>query len=670
MTLEVQSQRVSPTATNHTLPDTGEKIPMVSWPTVALFAAAVTVFGVSTEAALTSALRPILTIPVSAAAIFVLFTVVHDASHYSISRHRWVNLVFGRVAMIFVSPLISFESFAFIHIEHHRHTNDGDDDPDHFVSGAAGWQLPLRFSVMDLPYLRFLARNWGSRPRSELAETAALMGVTLAAIAAAAFTGHFWQLAIVYLVPERIAVFVLAWWFDWLPHHDLKDTHQGNRYRATRNRVGAEWILTPLLLSQNYHLVHHLHPSIPFYKYVAAWRRNEAAYLDRDPALMTAFGQQLDAAEYRRWKRLNGRLAALVPIHSPRPVAERSGVAHPAVIRSVESLTPDSVKITFDISPDLREHFRFQPGQHLTVHHRVGQQDVRRSYSICTSAVSDELAIAIRRVPGGTFSTFATAKLRAGDKVRLGPPTGNFGVPFVSSARRTYVAVAAGSGITPILSVVRTGLDVEPQSRFTILYGNRTTASTMFRKELDDMEKQFGDRLSVVHVRSRDGGQSAGTRGRISYSLVQQVVGCESGDVDRWFLCGPQELVTTLRDNLIDAGVDSERVHLELFRTHAAATPPPGSIASDMTVTLRGADHDIHLHAGETILEAALRNKLDAPYACMGGACGTCTAVITSGQMSMDQNFALRDDDVRAGRVLTCQARPTSRSIKIDYDAR
>ncbi|MDO3400323.1 fatty acid desaturase [Mycolicibacterium neoaurum] len=646
------------------VPDTGEQIPTLSWPTAAIFVAAVGVFGISTWAALTSRLPAVVTIMLSAAAIFVLFTVLHDASHYSISRHRWVNAAFGRAAMLFVSPLISFRSFAFIHIQHHLNTNDGDNDPDHFVTAGPRWQLPLRFPLMDVPYLRFLVRNIDTRPRSEILETAALITFSVAAVAVAGFSGHLWQLALVYLIPERIAVFVLAWWFDWLPHHDLTDTHRQNRYRATRNRVGAEWILTPLLLSQNYHLVHHLHPSIPFHRYVAAWRRNEAAYLEHNPALLTAFGQQLDAEQYQTWKELNGSLSRLLPVHAPR----RTGETHTLVVRSVDPLTPDSVRISFDVPADLREQFRFRAGQHLTVHHRLDGQDIRRTYSICTSTGSGELAIAIRRIPDGLFSTFATERLRAGDTLELGPPTGDFCPPADPDIRGEYVAIAAGSGITPVLSAVTSILEIERDSRCTLIYGNRTTESTMFRAELEDLQCRFGDRLRVQHVRSADPADGVLT-GRIDYPMVRSVIGSGVSAVDRWLLCGPQELVTHLRDNLTDGGVPIEKIHLELFHAHAAPRAPSDSIAAELTIGLRGATRTVSLNAGETLLEAALRNRIAAPYACMGGACGTCMATLTSGTVTMDQNFALSTEQVRTGHILTCQSRPTSATVGVDFDA-
>ena len=660
-----------PVASRHALPDPGERVPTISWPVVGIFCGALAVFALSTWAALLDRLPAAATVLLSAAAIFVLFTVLHDAAHYSVSTHRGVNVAFGRVAMLFVSPLISFRSFAFIHIEHHRNTNDDENDPDHFVSGAPWWQVPLRFPLMDVPYLSFLVRNVKRRPRAEVLETAFLMGTTVAVIVMCAFTGHLWTLAVLYLIPARVAMFVLAWWFDWLPHHDLEDTQQENRYRATRNRVGSEWILTPLLLSQNYHLVHHLHPSIPFHRYVAAWRRNEEAYLERDAAIGTVFGQQLDADEYRNWKRLNGKLARLLPVRMPKRSSARAAEFHSLRVAGVDPLTDDSVLIRFDVPDDLRDQFSFEPGQHVTVRTDLGGDGVRRNYSLCSPATSDTLAIAVKHLPGGAFSTFAMEQLRAGDTLDLMTPTGSFGTPLHPLATKNYVAIVAGSGITPALSILQTTLAVETESRFTLVYGNRDADSTMFRHELDDLEARYADRLRIIHVRSRDPHHPAHLRGRVDRPKLEEWLDSDlpAASVDDWFLCGPVEMVTDLRDLLLVRGTEPDRVHVELFHGFQKPKLTDNFTSATVAVSLRGRQDEVSLAAGDTVLESALKAGLEAPYACLGGACGTCKAKVLEGSVAMEQNFALSPAVVEAGYVLTCQAHPTSEELRLDYDA-
>ncbi|GAA2078805.1 fatty acid desaturase [Aeromicrobium halocynthiae] len=652
------------------LPDPGERIPTLSWPIVAIFTGALATFAVSAWAAVTDVAHPVVTIALAAAAIFVLFTVLHDAAHYSISTHRWVNVAFGRVAMFFVSPLLSFRSFAFIHIEHHRNTNDGDNDPDHFVSAAPHWQLPVRFALMDVPYLRFLLKNLSRRPRAELLETAGLMTFTASAIAVAVATGHFWTLAVVFLIPGRVAMFVLAWWFDWLPHHDIEETQQENRYRATRNRVGSEWILTPLLLSQNYHLVHHLHPSIPFHRYVAAWKRNEESYLERDARIDTVFGAELDAHEYREWKRLNGALGNVLPVRMPARSSATRPVAHPVTVAAVERLTPDSVLVRLDVPEELREEFAFQPGQHLTVCGDFGGETLRRSYSICSAATSGDLEIAVKQIDGGVFSTHVVEQLEPGDTLELMTPSGSFGTSLDPLAANHYVALVAGSGITPVISILESVLVLESDSRFTLYYGNRDAESTMFRARLEALESRFADRLRIVHVHSRNPAHPAAQRGRIDAAKMERWTreDLDVADVAEWFLCGPVDMVRELRDDLLGRGVDVDRVHVELFHGFEAPSTREGFDDAQVTVALGGEEHALDLAAGDTVLETALQAGLDAPYACLGGACGTCRAKVVTGEVRMEQNFALSAADVDAGYVLTCQSRPTVPSVRVDYD--
>jgi phenylacetate-CoA oxygenase/reductase PaaK subunit len=662
----------TPVEARHALPDPGEVVPKLSWPIVAIFTAALALFAASSAATLGHDAPRAVTIGLNAVAVFVMFTVVHDASHYSISSRRWVNGVFGRAAMLFVSPLIAFSAFGFIHIEHHRHTNDDGHDPDHFASHGKWWQLPVRFAAMDVPYLTFYLQNYKRRPRREVAETGVLFTLSIAVIATTLATGSFWLLAVIYLIPERIAVTFLAWWFDWLPHHGLQETQTENRYRATRVRVGMEWLLTPLMLSQNYHLVHHLHPSIPFYRYLTAWRRNEETYLERDAAIATAFGRQLDPDEFREWKQLNRKLLKVLPVRTPNISSAAHAVFHEVPVQAVRRLTEDSVTVTFDVPDELREQFQFTAGQHLTVRTDLGGEGVRRSYSICSPATSGELRIAVKHIPGGAFSTFALEQLGPGDVLELMTPTGRFGTPLDPLACKHYVAIAAGSGITPILSILQTTLEIEADSHFTLIYGNRTSETAMFRNELDELESRYADRLEIIHVRSREPHHLPELSGRIDREKLERWLRTTlpADTIDEWFLCGPIELVTTAREVLTGSGVNPERVHLELFHGYQQGNGRQHDYsAAAVTIRLCGTEQTVELAPGDTILDAALRAGDDAPYACMGGACGTCRAKLLAGTVAMDHNYALGQTDLDSGYVLTCQSHPTSPAVTIDYDA-
>ncbi|HEV3129231.1 MAG TPA: 2Fe-2S iron-sulfur cluster-binding protein, partial [Solirubrobacteraceae bacterium] len=433
-----------------------------------------------------------------------------------------------------------------------------------------------------------------------------------------------------------------------------------------------EWLLTPLMLSQNYHLVHHLHPSVPFYRYLKTWRRNEEAYLDRDAAIATAFGQSLDPDEFRRWKQLNRKLLRLLPVRTPSGSTAAHAAFHKVPIKSVRRLTQDSVTITFDVPPELRNAFHFQPGQHLTVRTDLGGQGVRRNYSICSKATGEELRIAVKHIPGGAFSTFALEQLHSGDLLELMTPTGRFGTALDPLACKQYVAIAAGSGITPILSIVQTTLEIEADSRFTLIYGNGTAASTMFKDELEQLESRYADRLEVLHVRSREPHHTRELRGRIDREkLTRWLQSTLPPDaIDEWFLCGPVELVTMARDLLSGRGVDPDRIHSELFFGYGQTNGLRHDYgAAAVTLRLAGTEQTVELASGETILEAALQARDDAPYACMGGACGTCRAKLCAGTVEMDHNYALGQADLDAGYVLTCQSHPTSPTVTIAYDA-
>jgi fatty acid desaturase len=287
------------------LPDPAEPIPTVAWPTVALFAAAVAIFACSTALAVSGSLPMLVAIAINAVASYMFFTVLHDACHRSTSRHDWVNTWLGRLSgPMLAPPLSSYSVFRWIHMQHHRFTNhDPDRDPDAYTENGPGWQLPFRWATIDLYYGRFYARAWSSRPRRERVELLITTVVIVAVAVACALTGHLLDFVLLYLLPARLSLIFLAFAFDWLPHHGLSARPEQDRFRTTRNRVGWERLMTPVFLYQNYHLVHHLHPLIPFYRYIAAWRRNEDEYLGHDPALTTATGRELTVDEYRKLRR-------------------------------------------------------------------------------------------------------------------------------------------------------------------------------------------------------------------------------------------------------------------------------------------------------------------------------------------------------------------------------
>jgi ring-1,2-phenylacetyl-CoA epoxidase subunit PaaE len=628
------------------LPDPGEKVPPLAWPTVALYVAtlglfALVFYGISNH------WTPGLTVPLMGAVTFLMFSVLHEATHHAVSTNTRINNLFGHISQPFVAPYTTFPMIKFIHIEHHRNTNEPMGiDPDNWTSTGPWWQLPLRWLTLDVWYLVYYLRRVRDRPAREVVPTVLVFVGVVGGLLALAFNGYGVEVA-TFMGGQRVGVLVLAWWFDYLPHHGLTMTQREDKYQATRVRVGGEFWLTPLFVYQNYHLVHHLHPSVPFYRYIRAWRRNEQAYLDRNAAISTWFGRSLTANEYRTWRRLTDSLSPSSDSGSQRPVF------HPLRVASVSPLTANSVVVTFEVPTDLAHEYRYIQGQHITLRAVIDGADVRRSYSIVTPVSENTLRIAVKRIEGGAFSTYVNTVLQPGDILDVMSPTGRFQTGLSASNARTYVAVAAGSGITPILSIIATTLEVEPESTFTLIYGNRTAESTMFARELAAF-----DRLTVHHVLSRE---DSALSGRITPSLVQDLV---TQPVDTWFVCGPQELVDSL-----SASLDGP-VLTEVFHTESASIDVGIDIESQVTVALDGIESTFALRsAGDTILDAALQEGLEPPYSCAGGACGTCRAKVLLGRAVMDQNHVLDDDEISRGYVLTCQAHPVSEEVRLDYDA-
>jgi ring-1,2-phenylacetyl-CoA epoxidase subunit PaaE len=354
-------------------------------------------------------------------------------------------------------------------------------------------------------------------------------------------------------------------------------------------------------------------------------------------------------------------------------------VFHPLRVASVERLTDDAVAVTFDVPAELREEFRFRPGQHLSVRSPVLGDDVRRNYSICAPATSGRLRIGVKRIPDGVFSTYAAERLRPGDVLDVMTPTGTFSTALHPGQAKRYAAIAAGSGITPVLSILSTALEVEPDSTAVLIFVNRTTPNIMFLEDLEDLKNRYPARFQLLHVLDQEmldvellsGRLDAERLGRILDTLVP------ADDVDEWFLCGPLPMTDAAREVLFGRGVDADHVHRELFHVgapsagsrHPAVAEGGPATGASVTVLLDGRSQRFILPAdGESVLDATLRVRPDAPYACKNAVCGTCRAKVVDGQVRMDANYALEPPELAAGFVLTCQAHPITDRVTVDFD--
>jgi ring-1,2-phenylacetyl-CoA epoxidase subunit PaaE len=363
------------------------------------------------------------------------------------------------------------------------------------------------------------------------------------------------------------------------------------------------------------------------------------------------------------------------------PAARRHSVFHPLRVARIERLTDDAVAITFDVPPELSEEFRFQAGQHVSIRSPVVGDEVRRNYSICAPATSGPLRIGVKRIPDGVFSSYAAERLRPGDVLDIMTPTGSFSTALRPGQRKRYGAIAAGSGITPVLSILSTALEIEPDSSAVLVYVNRTTLNIMFLEDLEDLKNRYPDRFQLIHVLDEEpldveilsGRLDAGRLGRILDHLVLP------DDVDEWFLCGPLPMTDVAREVLRAYGADDEHIHRELF----FVGPPPaaGSRApvpeagtepeagAQVTVVLDGRSQTFVLpENGASILDATLRYRADAPFACKNGVCGTCRAKVVEGRVRMDASYALEPADVAAGYALACQSHPAAGRVVLDFD--
>ncbi|HEU4514020.1 MAG TPA: 1,2-phenylacetyl-CoA epoxidase subunit PaaE [Nocardioidaceae bacterium] len=354
-------------------------------------------------------------------------------------------------------------------------------------------------------------------------------------------------------------------------------------------------------------------------------------------------------------------------------------VFHPLTVAAIEPLTEDSVAITFDVPEELRDDYAYTHGQHITVRTQLADDDVRRNYSICSPVSAGVLRIAVKRLPGGAFSEHALEQLQVGDVIDVMTPSGRFFTELDPAHEKSYVCIAAGSGITPVLSIVATTLEVEPRSRVTLLYANRTHASVMFLEEVEDLKDRYPERFQLIHILSREPQEVELFSGRLDVPRMQRLLDSviPPADVDEWFLCGPYEMVSTLRKQLIAEGVSKRAVHAEVF--HVEPGPPvrrtpvesaTAATGSEVTISLDGRRSTFPLATdGPSVLEAALTVRADAPFACKGGVCGTCRAKVVEGTVEMDTNWALEPDELERGYVLTCQSHPTSDKVVLDYDA-
>jgi ring-1,2-phenylacetyl-CoA epoxidase subunit PaaE len=356
---------------------------------------------------------------------------------------------------------------------------------------------------------------------------------------------------------------------------------------------------------------------------------------------------------------------------------------HSLRVKKIQKETEDCVSISFEVPEELKDIFQFKQGQNLTIKKARNGEELRRNYSICTSPYDNELKVAVKKVEGGAFSTYANDELKEGDFLDVMPPTGEFYTELNPNQQKTYVAFAAGSGITPVLSIIKTTLLTEPKSNFSLVYGNRTKASIIFKEELEALKDKFIDRFRIYHILSREKTETPLNEGKIDEAkcelIFTKLINIKT--VDEFFICGPEQMIFCLKDLLEHNGLSKEHIHFELFTVpgqkqsvisnRQSAIDNATQPKSKVSVKLDGITFDFELgYNDQTILNAALELGADLPYACKGGVCTTCKARLKEGEVKMDVNWGLEQEEIDKGFILTCQSHPVTDKVIVDFDDR
>lgn len=625
-------------------------MPDIAWGTLFLFAGVVVGYLLVLNSAINGWLPyPVATLICTYLA-FVSFTVLHDAGHGAIfrmgSKLKPLETVIGWAASLpFI--IVPYRFFQKIHDRHHAFTNDPDRDPDQYNFGeswyqiiAAGLWLPFQYYKLALTHYRSVKSvqdTWTSTIVYLLLVSAGMLALVQA--------GYGSELMYFGVIPAVLVVFLLAMFFDYIPHHPHKSR---SRYHDTR--IYPSRVLNVLLLGQNYHLIHHMYPRLPWYTYRSVYAEI-LPELEANNAAIEVFG------------------------HSPRPGFMKSTVMNQLMddgrainmlltVKDIEKLSLDSVAVTFQLPSG--ESLKFQPGQYITVSKWLNGQQQTRCYSLCDAPGTDELRIGVRKTPDGLMSSYINQDLKVGDELVVQGPFGDFVYPPENKASsdmpesgtrkiEELVLIAGGSGITPILSIMKTGL-ASSDSLIHLVYASRSRDSLMFMDQVEKLRSLHTERLKVSYVLDQDTHEPLGIHGRLSKDVLSDLI--PFGGDREYYICGPEGLkemvVTTLSQN----DVEYSRVHVEEFVK--TVTEPLGELFDVSIISEDGEKHLIQAAANQSILEVASAQGIAIPHACGNGTCGSCKCKVSSGKVSqIDVSIpGITDQEQADGYTLACQGKP------------
>lgn len=352
---------------------------------------------------------------------------------------------------------------------------------------------------------------------------------------------------------------------------------------------------------------------------------------------------------------------------------------HTLKVKEIKKETADCVSVLLDIPEALQQEYIFEQGQNITLKKTIDGEELRRSYSICNAPHEKALKVAIKKVEGGKFSCFANDVLKQGDELEVLPPTGKFNTKLQTKNKKHYLAFAAGSGITPVISLIKATLFTEPESRFTLVFGNRIRSSIIFFEELEAIKNKYLQRFSFINILSREKTDAAINFGRIDEKKLEELSKLINyGSVDEYFICGPEEMIFCVKSFLENKVTDKKKIHFELFNSTAVKKPKAGNqtenetTGAQSTITVkvdgRSFDMSVPLNSDITLLDAALKQGADLPFACKGGMCCTCKAKLTEGEVDMDVTWGLEQEEIEKGFILTCQSHPKTEKVVVDFD--
>lgn len=355
---------------------------------------------------------------------------------------------------------------------------------------------------------------------------------------------------------------------------------------------------------------------------------------------------------------------------------------HSLKVKEINKETEDCVSVSFEIPEELKKDFKYKQGQSLTMRTSIHNAEVRRTYSLCSSPLENKWRVAIKKVEGGLFSSFANSDLKVGDSLDVMQPVGKFYVELNPAVKRNYLAFAAGSGITPIISIIKTTLQTEPESTFTLVYGNKSRSSIIFFEELEGLKNKYLQRFNLINILSRERTDATLNFGKINTDKLNELSKLiDFRSIDESFICGPEEMIFCVKDFLEAKGIDKKKIHFELFTTPGQVkkrevgkqeSKSDSGPKSKITIKLDGRsfDFDLSLTSDTSILDAALKEGADLPFACKGGVCCTCKARILEGKVAMDVHWGLEDEEVEQGYILTCQSHPKTEKVVVDFDVK